>query len=115
MTMPYHEGHSPNPTSTTRGRIGFEADAYLTPNGSATRDPCFGYGNSNLPWGLGGKVCYDFFETDSGGVDIGGKFNALLSGKINNNLTGPARYPHFMADEVFNDTDVFWFEATFKF
>lgn len=84
-------------------------------SGAGIRDLYVGYVNKKLPGGLVGKAYYHLFETDSGGVDIGQEFNAVLVKKVNNNLTILAKYAHFEADDVFADTDRFWLEATFKF
>lgn len=110
------------PLATLHGFQGW-SDVLLVPSltggpigtGAGIRDIYIGLTHPDLPGGLTGQVYYHWFETDSGGVDIGQEFNALLVKQIDKHWSVIAKYAHFEADDVFTDTDRLSIELTLNF
>lgn len=86
------------PLATGHKFNGF-ADVFLVTPNDGLQDFYIYYKNTNLPLDLKGMLSYHYFGGDDSIDKIGEEINAVLSRKINDNLTVSGKFAYFISGE----------------
>lgn len=105
------------PLATLHKFNGF-ADLFLTTPADGLQDY---YGTARINAGdvavlegVHAAVTYHRFESDTGGLDYGSEWDAVLGFRLGR-IGMLAKYAHYDADTFGNDTEKFWLEASFSY
>ncbi|MEM7576300.1 MAG: alginate export family protein [Planctomycetota bacterium] len=103
------------PLATGHKFNGF-ADVFLVTPNDGLEDVYVYFAPANLPWGLKGKVAYHWFSGNEDIASYGQEIDAVLTKKINDNLSVGAKYAYFMTDEPgFAERTRITFDLTLSF
>ena len=104
------------PLATLHGFNGW-ADTFLTTPFNGLRD-VYGWVGVNLPCHFPLKVVYHDFQSDTGSVDYGNEWDAMISRKFGDHWTGLVKYARYdgKTTSTFDiDTEKLWVQLGFKY
>ncbi|MDA1278077.1 MAG: alginate export family protein [Verrucomicrobia bacterium] len=90
------------------------ADVFLATPGNGLRD-AYGWVGVTLPCNVPLKIVYHDFESDSGSVDYGNEWDAIVSRKFGKHWSALAKYARYDGKPPYYDVDKFWMQLEFKY